>query len=240
MLTGMSEQDWAVALEVFRAARSRRGDKGRDDRRFLEAIHFFTVENVAWRRLPAEFGNWNSVWKRFWRLSNAGVFEAFFQMLAEHSPTALVQMFDSTVVRAHVSAAGASGRPLSIQKPLSRAAKWVFGRYGPCRDVQGSQKDGWCGREDSNFHGCYPTSTSSLRVYHSATTARFGGADLANTGRPVKGARRRPLSPPRDEVVDVGGPGHADGDAVLVDMDLAPRHGMVVGQDPDFVVLPGV
>ena len=78
MLTGMSEQDWAVALEVFRAARSRRGDKGRDDRKFLEAIHVFTVENVAWRRLPAEFGNWNSVWKRFWRLSNAGVFEACF------------------------------------------------------------------------------------------------------------------------------------------------------------------
>ena len=50
--------------------------------------HFFTVENVAWRRLAAEFGNWNSVWKRFWRLSDASVFEAFFQMLAEHSPTA--------------------------------------------------------------------------------------------------------------------------------------------------------
>jgi hypothetical protein len=29
----------------------------------------------------------------------------------------------------------------------------------------------WCGREDSNFHEVTPTSTSSLRVYHSATTA---------------------------------------------------------------------
>ena len=88
MLTGMSESDWDVALEVFRAARSRRGDKGRDDRKFLEAIHYFTVHNVTWRALPAEFGNWNSVWKRFSRLSQAGTFEAFFQMLAEHSPTA--------------------------------------------------------------------------------------------------------------------------------------------------------
>ena len=34
---------------------------------------------------------------------------------------------------------------------------------------------GKCGREDSNFHGVTPTSTSSLRVYHSATTARAGG-----------------------------------------------------------------
>jgi transposase len=57
-----------------------------------------------------EFGNWNSIWKRFWRLSRRGVFEAFFQLLAETSETAhIVQMFDSTVVRAHVSAAGAKG-----------------------------------------------------------------------------------------------------------------------------------
>ena len=110
MLTRMTEQDWEVVLEVFRAARSRRGDKGRDDRRFLEALHYFTVHNITWRALPAEFGRWNSVWKRFWRLSRSGVFEAFFQALAGLSQTAhLVQMFDSTVVRAHVSAAGAKG-----------------------------------------------------------------------------------------------------------------------------------
>ena len=123
MLTGMSEQDWTVALEVFRAARSRRGAKGRDDRKFLEALHFFTVNNVTWRTLPAEFGNWNSVWKRFWRLSQAGVFDAFFQMLAARSPTAhLVQMFDSTVVRAHVSAAGAKGGSRVRRSAAPRAA----------------------------------------------------------------------------------------------------------------------
>ena len=110
MLTGMSERDWQLAVELFRAARSGRGDRGRNDRRFLEALHFFTVHNVTWRALPAQFGNWNSVWKRFWRLSRSGVFEAFFQLLAEQSETAhLVQFFDSTTVRAHVSAAGAKG-----------------------------------------------------------------------------------------------------------------------------------
>jgi transposase len=110
MLTRLSERDWELVLDAFRAARSRRGDKGRDDRRFLEALHYFTVNNVTWRALPSEFGNWNSIWKRFWRLSRTGVFEAFFQALAELSRTAhLVQMFDSTVIRAHVSAAGAKG-----------------------------------------------------------------------------------------------------------------------------------
>ena len=108
MLTGMTEDDWGIVLEVFNACRSRRGDKGRDDRKFLQALHYFTVHNITWRALPAEFGPWNSVWKRFWRLSQSGVFLAFFETLASLSETAhLVQMFDSTVIRAHVSAAGA-------------------------------------------------------------------------------------------------------------------------------------
>jgi transposase len=110
MLTGMTEDDWAMVLQVFAASCSRRGAKGRNDRRFLEALHYFTVHNITWRALPEHFGNWNSVWKRFWRLSRAGVFEAFFEALAALSGTAhLVQMFDSTIVRAHVSAAGAKG-----------------------------------------------------------------------------------------------------------------------------------
>jgi transposase len=110
MLTKMTDADWITALRVFEIVRSRRGDKGRDDRKFLSALHYFSVHNITWPALPAEFGNWNSVWKRFWRLRQTGVFEAFFEALAAMSETAhLIQMFDSTVVRAHVSAAGAKG-----------------------------------------------------------------------------------------------------------------------------------
>jgi transposase len=136
MLTQMTEADWEIVLTVFDAAQSRRGEPGHDDRKFLEAIFYFTVHNIKWRALPAEFGKWNSIWKRFWRLSRSGVFEAFFQLLAEQSQTAhVVQFFDSTVVRAHVSAAGAKGgskirrldsrgagfRPKSTSRPTSRA-----------------------------------------------------------------------------------------------------------------------
>ena len=138
MLTRMTEENWDLALDVFDAAQSSRGEPGRDDRKFLEAILYFTVHNITWRALPAEFGKWNSVWKRFWRLSRTGVFEVFFQLLAEQSATAhLVQFFDSTVVRAHVSAAGAKGgsnirrsaahaaasRRKSISRPISTAIR---------------------------------------------------------------------------------------------------------------------
>ena len=112
---GQCRQRWMrtigrTRLAVFRACLPRRGRKAEDDRRFLEALHFFIVENVRWRALPERFGPWNSVWKRFDRLSKAGVFEAFFDAPAAMSSSAhLIQMFDSTIVRAHVSAAGAKG-----------------------------------------------------------------------------------------------------------------------------------
>src|SRR5438105_11782745 len=41
MLTRMTDTDWEIVVEAFQAARSRRGDKGRDDRKFLEAFAFF-------------------------------------------------------------------------------------------------------------------------------------------------------------------------------------------------------
>ena len=124
MSTKMSEDDLTNAVTVFRACLPRSGAKGRDDPLFLKALHYFAVHNITWRALPERFGNWNSVWKRFDRLSKAGVFEAFFDTLAGMSPSAhLIQMFDSTVVRAHVSAAGAKGggkiRRLGVRAAVS-------------------------------------------------------------------------------------------------------------------------
>lgn len=122
MLTRMTEADWGLVLELFRGACAGRGDKGRDDRRFLEALHYFVVHSITWRALPAEFGNWNSIWKRFWRLSRNGTFEVFFQTLAGCSQTAhIIQFFDSTSVRAHVSAAGAKGGS-KARRSAARAA----------------------------------------------------------------------------------------------------------------------
>ena len=169
MLTRMTDANGAQVVEIFRACRSRRGDKGRDDRRFLEAIPYFSVHTITWRALPATFGKWNSIWKRFWRLSQAGVFEAFFEALASLSRTAhLVQMFDSTVVRAHVSAAGAKG---------GNTARLWTARVGASRPRSTSR---------SIWMGCRSPFTS--RRVRRATARRLRCCStLGRTSRPVPG-----------------------------------------------------
>ena len=145
MSTKMNEEDWRHTLAVFRACLPRRGRKAENDRRFLEALHFFTVENIRWRALPERFGPWNSVWKRFDRLSKAGVFEAFFDTLAAMSSSAhLIQMFDSTIVRAHVSAAGAKGGKKG-KRSVARAAASPRSprKIGRLRRHHRLRPDGW-------------------------------------------------------------------------------------------------
>jgi transposase len=110
MSATVAERDGDVVLSDLRDCLRRRDDKTRHDRQFLEAPRCFSLHNINWRALSERYGGWNLVWKRFSRLSRAGVFEAFFTELAVLSKTAhLVQMLDRPVIRAHVSAAGAKG-----------------------------------------------------------------------------------------------------------------------------------
>ena len=110
MCTKMTERDFELALEVFRACLPRVGAQAKNARLFLEALHYFTLHTMSWRALPERFGHCNSVWKRFDRLGKAGVFEDYSSILTGLDEGAhLIAMCDSTVIRAHVSAAGAKG-----------------------------------------------------------------------------------------------------------------------------------
>jgi hypothetical protein len=40
MLTEMTDAEWEIVVEAFRAARSRRGGRGQNDRKFLEVLHY--------------------------------------------------------------------------------------------------------------------------------------------------------------------------------------------------------
>jgi transposase len=118
--TRLSEADWAAVLAVFRACLPRRGGKGKDDRTFLEATLHLAGHGVSWRALPKEFGNWNSIWKRYWRLSRAGVFKVFFDTLAVTGRTAhLAPLFDLAAIRGNVSSAQLDG-PGAEAKPSIR------------------------------------------------------------------------------------------------------------------------
>ena len=60
-------------------------------------------------RRAGEYGNWNTIYRRFRRWSEAGVWEIVATTLAETMAESGHYNIDSTTVRAHVSAAGGKG-----------------------------------------------------------------------------------------------------------------------------------
>jgi transposase len=104
---GVSDEEWAIIGPLLPAERGRGCRPARDNRRYFEGMMWIARTGSQWRHLPDEYGKWNSVFRRYRRWVETGVFDAMLETLAEiveRDPRA--DMIDSTIVRAHHCAVG--------------------------------------------------------------------------------------------------------------------------------------
>ncbi len=97
-----------------------RGKQRVDDRRVISGILHVLKSGCRWCDCPPEYGPTTTIYNRFVRWAERGVWERLFRELAAHGRSTHTQMIDSTHVKAHRSASGAK----RMARPVG---KWFFG-----------------------------------------------------------------------------------------------------------------
>ncbi len=87
---------------------------------FLEAVLWKVRVGGPWRDLPPGFGEWNSVFRRFRRWAQRGVFQRIFEAVTG-DPDFEYVLVDGTIISVHQKASGAKGG-LSIRPSGARKA----------------------------------------------------------------------------------------------------------------------
>ena len=106
----LTDEEWSVIGGLLPSERGWKSRPSHDNRRFLDGMLHVLRVGCPWRDMHERYGKWNSIYVRFRRWAEQGVWDALLQTLVDFGLTDDWQhMIDSTTVRGHVSAAGAKG-----------------------------------------------------------------------------------------------------------------------------------
>ena len=86
-----------------------RGKERADDRRVISGILHVLRSGCRWKDCPPEYGPHTTIYNRFVRWAERGVWEKLFRELAARGRSTQTQMIDSTHIKAHRSASGGKG-----------------------------------------------------------------------------------------------------------------------------------
>ena len=99
----LTDEEWAVTGPLL--PKQGRGPQRKDDRQVLNGIFYILRTGAPWRDLPERYGPRTTVYNRYTRWGERGVWKGIFDALAKQCEDSLI-FIDSSIVKAHRAAAG--------------------------------------------------------------------------------------------------------------------------------------
>jgi len=132
-MSKIREDQFAQIFKFLRQCPGVYAGKKADCYRFLAGVHWVMRTGAQWRELPERYGNWNSVYKRFARWCDKGVWQQLLVHFAD-DPDMENLIRDSTIIRAHPCAAGASKKRRTSPTSLGpQPQRLLHQNPPPCR-----------------------------------------------------------------------------------------------------------
>src|ERR1700688_2260227 len=119
-LFGLSDEAWAAIDRHL--PRGKPGKPRVDDRRVISGILHVLKTGCRWRDLPPEYGPATTIYNRYNRWSQRGLWERLFEQIAASGNVPHELSLDRSYVKVHRSAAGAKGGVSASGRPLARGA----------------------------------------------------------------------------------------------------------------------
>jgi transposase len=139
----LTDQEWERLEPLLPPEQPQRGRPNIDHRRIINGIVWRERTGAPWRDLPERYGPWSTVYGRFWRWREGGIWDRIFAAVQQQADADgevdwSVHFVDGSVIRAHQHAAGAKGglrkpkrwgaaraasRPRCTSRPRARASR---------------------------------------------------------------------------------------------------------------------
>lgn len=108
----LTDTQWEKIKPLLPPEKPKTGRTNHDHRTLLNGMIWRAKTGTPWRDLPERYGKWKTVYSRWLRWRDAGVWQRVWEALqqeADHNGEVAweIHFIDSTIVRAHQHAAGA-------------------------------------------------------------------------------------------------------------------------------------
>lgn len=118
----ITDNQWQIIETCLPKVKST-GRPGLNSRTVFNAILFILESGTKWRYIPKEYGNWNSIYHKFRKWIEQGVFEKILQALIEDCQKYYLLEIDSTFCKVHQDGIGAIKKLENQAIGVSRGGK---------------------------------------------------------------------------------------------------------------------